>query len=494
MDIKTLLEDLIEDEEFLNALSEVGVFISNYHTGVNLSSHVWKNVPESFNLEYKESGFLDMIHPEDRETVRKALDEITRGKCKTFHEIYRMRTHSGEYRWVFSKGRAVGDDEDGNTHLFVGSDRDITVLKETESKLRESAAKEKQRSDELEILRQISASINSMMDMNELIHLTLEEIKRIIPFDCGSVQVLRESKLNVVGAVGFAHPEKVMALSFNFPQSGSLSTRAIQEGMPFFSNDVAQDFPAFTQPDPSSTICSWIGVPLISHGNNIGLIALDGLQKGQFNSHHMELAGIIGDQIAMAMERSMLHEEAYSMAMTDSLTALGSRHRLDLEGRLLFETAIRNKTYISLALLDIDHFKHVNDRYGHDEGDNVLKKIATVCKEAIRGMDSIFRFGGEEFVLILPETAPGQALPVLDRLRETVGSIDHPGIEGRVTISVGFCSGIPEYSQSLENYLGWADKALYQSKENGRNRVTECRSPLDGKECCEVSDEWTEQK
>ena len=470
----------------------MGVYISNYRTGENLISHVWKNIPDSFSLDYEDSGFLENIHPEDMKKVSKALDAIANGNSKVFHEIYRLKRRDGHFRWVFSKGRAVGELDEGKTHLFVGSDRDITVLKETESKLRESVAKEKQRSEELETLRQISAAINSMMDMNELVHQTLEEIRRVIPFDCGSIQVLRESTLHVVGAVGFAHPEEVMTLSFPFSQAGSLSTRAIQEGKPFLSNDVIQDFPVFTQPDPSSVIRSWMGIPLISHGVNIGLIALDGFQVGQFNSHNLELAEIIGDQIALAMERSMLHEEAYSMAMTDSLTAVGSRHRLELEGRLLFETAIRSDKDISIALLDIDHFKRVNDRYGHDEGDNVLKEIAKSCRSEIRGMDSVFRFGGEEFVLVLPETGADQALPVLDRLRKTVGSIAHPGVAGAVTVSIGFCSGVPSQGQSLKSYLRLADKALYQSKENGRNRVTGCSYPQDGGDCCEETYEWTE--
>lgn len=485
MDIKELLEELIEDEEVLDALAEVGVFISNYRTGENLSSHVWRDVPSSFSLEYEESGFLENIHPEDRERIGHSLEGIVHDRSKSFHEMYRLRKRDGEYRWVYSKGRAVGEYEDGRTHLFVGSDRDISILKETEARLRESIEKEKQRSDELEILRQISASVNSTMDRDDIILRTLAEVKRIIPFDFGSVQLLKDSRLQVVGVEGFAHPEKVMTLSFSFPQTGSLSTRAIQEGKPFLSNDVVQDFPAFTQPEDGIMIRSWIGIPLISHGSNLGLIALDGLRVGQFSPHHLELAEIIGDQIAMAMERSMLHEEAYSMAMTDSLTAVGSRHRLEMEGRLLFETAIRNGKEISVALLDIDHFKRVNDRYGHDEGDKVLKNIAGVCSEEIRAMDSLCRFGGEEFVLILPETGEDQARQVLDRLRETIGHLDHPGVEGAVTVSLGFCSGVPSPGQGLDSFLGRADKGLYHSKESGRNRVTGCSLADSGRDCCE---------
>ena len=443
LDLKTLLEEMIENEEVLNALSEVGVFISNYRTNDNLTSRVWKEVPNPFSQKYRDSGFLENIHPDDRERMRKSLDAIVRDNCKSFQEMYRLKKENGDYRWVYSRGRAVEKAEDVKTHIFVGSDRDITILKETEDRLRESVAKEKQRAEELEILRQISASINSTMDMDELVRRTLKEIGRIIPFDSGSVQILKGSKLQVIGAAGFEDPEKVKSLSFLFPQAGSLSTRAIQEGKPFLSNDLLKDFPAFTQPEPSNIIRSWIGVPLISQGATIGLMALDGLQIGQFGTHHLELVEIIGDQISMAMERSLLHEKAYAMAMTDSLTALALVTDWKWKGRLLFESAIRNERDICIALLDIDRFKRVNDRYGHDKGDIVLKEIARVCSKEIRAMDSICRFGGEEFVLILPETTKEQARLVLDRLREKVGELNYEGIEGVITVSIGFCSECP---------------------------------------------------
>ena len=126
---------------------------------------------------------------------------------------------------------------------------------------------------------------------------------------------------------------------------------------------------------------------------------------------------------------------------------------MEMEGRLLFETALRNGKEITVGLLDIDHFKRVNDRYGHDTGDQVLRKIAGVCRRVIRSMDSLCRFGGEEFVFILPETSFAEARRVLDRLREILGNLEHKGIEGRITVSFGFCSGIPLSGQGVGFFL-----------------------------------------
>ena len=115
---------------------------------------------------------------------------------------------------------------------------------------------------------------------------------------------------------------------------------------------------------------------------------MDGYQKDAFSRHHQELAGTIGNHISISLENAMLHEKAYKMAMEDALTGIGNRHRFQMEGRNLLESAIRSQSELSVIILDIDHFKVVNDRYGR-----------------------------EEFVLILPETGNTQALNAAERVR-----------------------------------------------------------------------------
>jgi diguanylate cyclase (GGDEF)-like protein len=251
-----------------------------------------------------------------------------------------------------------------------------------------------------------------------------------------------------------------------------LSTKALQERKAVLSNNVTIDFPGFTQPEKGMNINSWIGIPLISHGEIIGLMALDHLEKNQFNKHQLELAEIVGDHIATALENSQLHERTYKMAMEDALTGIGSRHRLQMEGRLLFESAIRSESSLSLAILDIDKFKDVNDTFGHDIGDLVLKRIADTCAQEIRITDLLARLGGEEFIILLPDTTEDKAFQIIDRIRTKVGAIHHPEFDKQVAISAGVYGAVPDKENKLGSYQTKADKALYASKSNGRNRVT----------------------
>jgi len=164
-------------------------------------------------------------------------------------------------------------------------------------------------------------------------------------------------------------------------------------------------------------------------------------------------------------------QSAYSIAYQDPLTGLLTRAAMD--SYLLEEEsrAKRTKRTFSIALLDLDHFKKINDTYGHPAGDEVLTKIAGLLDESIRPYDEGFRYGGEEFLVLLPEADKNAAVEAMERLRERVeGSVVMADdVEIRVTVSIG----VAEFSQDqdIENLLKTADENLYKAKEGGRNRI-----------------------
>jgi diguanylate cyclase (GGDEF)-like protein len=160
------------------------------------------------------------------------------------------------------------------------------------------------------------------------------------------------------------------------------------------------------------------------------------------------------------------------IATVDVLTGLYTRrHILELGGREE-ERWRRHGGHLSLALIDIDHFKKVNDTYGHASGDEVLKRFAEVCRETFRQIDFIGRFGGEEFLVVLPDTGMDDACAIAERLRLHTESenivLQKAGI--RITASIGVSEMTPA-DASLEQAVSRADAALYRAKNNGRNRV-----------------------
>lgn len=166
--------------------------------------------------------------------------------------------------------------------------------------------------------------------------------------------------------------------------------------------------------------------------------------------------------------------QTIELAVTDSLTGLNNRRYLDRHLKLLFDRAIARGRTLSICITDIDRFKSVNDTYGHDAGDEVLKEFAARVRSTVRGADLACRFGGEEFVVVMPDTSPETAAAVAERLRFIVENqpfvLKQSGASLNITASSGICSTAHGVA-SAEDLLRQADRALYEAKHGGRNRV-----------------------
>jgi len=163
------------------------------------------------------------------------------------------------------------------------------------------------------------------------------------------------------------------------------------------------------------------------------------------------------------------HEALIKLAHTDSLTGLMNRRQFRILADQEFLRAERTQHQIFLMMLDIDHFKRINDTHGHDIGDQALIAIAEVLDKGIRSMDILARWGGEEFLILLPETSLDGATLIAERIRQQVSEIRLPKIPEGLTISIGLCEAKP--GMELKTATGLADEALYQAKANGRNQV-----------------------
>jgi len=179
-------------------------------------------------------------------------------------------------------------------------------------------------------------------------------------------------------------------------------------------------------------------------------------------------------------ERNRMMEKLQTLAVTDGLTLLfNSRHfysQLDLE----VDRSVRYKHPLSLLLIDIDHFKEFNDVFGHLEGDKVLVRFSQILKSCLRTNDSAYRYGGEEFTVILPETGAEEARTVAQRIRSTLeAEVFHPPSDRSVSKTISI--GVTEYSpmESIATFVRRADQAMYVSKQNGRNRVSVLAPPAE---------------
>jgi diguanylate cyclase (GGDEF)-like protein len=181
---------------------------------------------------------------------------------------------------------------------------------------------------------------------------------------------------------------------------------------------------------------------------------------------------MFAQQVASALKRAQLFQEIQNLALTDPLTGLQNRRSLFDLGRIEFARAQRMDRAFCCLMLDLDHFKQINDTYGHPTGDLVVQEFARRCKRSVREVDLIGRYGGEEILILLPETDPGKALQVAERVREAVEKIpiQIADQELQITVSIGV-SRRDENTIDLETLIARADQAMYIAKYRGRNQV-----------------------
>jgi diguanylate cyclase (GGDEF)-like protein len=187
---------------------------------------------------------------------------------------------------------------------------------------------------------------------------------------------------------------------------------------------------------------------------------------------HITIGETILKFISHSSVEARYHEEVYQLATHDALTELYNRRHFTELAEKELARAQRHGRPLVLAILDLDHFKPVNDRFGHVAGDAVLRQFSEVLRAHVRADDIAARIGGEEFAVLLPETGLDQALPFAERLREAVAAADfRPGGEPqRITVSIGLATMGPQ-RETRSELMRAADAALYRAKDSGRNRV-----------------------
>jgi diguanylate cyclase (GGDEF)-like protein len=211
-------------------------------------------------------------------------------------------------------------------------------------------------------------------------------------------------------------------------------------------------------------------VPVIFHERTMGVLMVTSDEPERvWQDNEVMLMMTVADQMAVAVNHARLFQQMQREALTDGLTGCFNRRFFEIQLERDLHLATRMRQPVSLILLDVDHFKSVNDTYGHRAGDEVLRLLACELREEVQGVDTAARYGGEEFAIILPQAGPEGALAVAERVRVRIEKMEIP-VVGSVTVSLGIAT-FPLHASSRELLVAAADRALYQAKRTGRNRV-----------------------
>jgi two-component system, cell cycle response regulator len=227
------------------------------------------------------------------------------------------------------------------------------------------------------------------------------------------------------------------------------------------------------QPSPSEPEAGAgaAAIPLRSGGHPFGVLAYYGRDR-PYDEEDVNSLEILVRQAETAIENSFLYEEAVRLSLTDGMTGLWNRRNFDLRLESELSRALRFSESFAVVFVELDQMKAVNDRYGHQAGDTVLIELARRLTEAVREVDVVARWGGDEFTLLLPKTGLAGALLLAEKIRAAVANgpfrIDAGALD--ITISVGVAA-YPEHGSSGKDLVAAADAAMYQAKAKGRNRV-----------------------
>jgi len=336
----------------------------------------------------------------------------------------------------------------------------------------ERYASAERRATRAETLLDIGVSLGASLDPGAVMEAVLDQIARLVPYEGAALLTMADGgRLRLADGRG---PFAVNADLFEGIEPGAYSlTRAMAEtGKPFLISDVPTHYGGETPP-----AFTWLGsvivAPLRVEGQMIGAIMVGGTTRARYTPDDAAVVAELARHAAVALRNAQRHDAVARAAQTDALTGLFNRGALLERLERELDRSRRYGRSLAVIFFDLDRFKSINDTYGHQFGDRVLRELARIATRTMRSIDLIGRYGGEEFVAVLPETDGVQALIVAERLRMNVARnrLTLPsGEDVRATISAGIAV-FPADATTMDTLIRIADTALYAAKAGGRNQV-----------------------
>lgn len=365
---------------------------------------------------------------------------------------------------------------------------------------------EQQRRVVAETLQQVAAALTASLNRDEVLTIILEQLKRVVHYDSASIMQWDENRaLRVAAHAGFRNPLQIEFVANE--ESAPRLWKVVTEKNHALVGDTWDDPGWNRSSSHADYIRCWIGIPLIISQEAIGVLNIDSEQPFSYTEDDVRIASLFADQAAIAIENARLYEKAQyeiwsrkqteaslreanrsmlqqireitilqeqlrEQALRDPVTGLYNRRFLSESLPREIARAQRERTQVGAIMMDLDHFKAINDAYGHINGDKALMALAQLLQSRSRPSDIACRFGGEEFCLVMPGASLGAVAERAEELRAAFENIETRVGQAsfRVTISLG-AAIFPFHADSADDLLAHADTALYQAKRAGRNCV-----------------------
>ena len=324
-----------------------------------------------------------------------------------------------------------------------------------------------------ETLRDIGLVLSGSLRAGTILDTLLEQIGRVVPFDSANVMLLQGDRVRVASHRGyerFGLAEWISRLDLPIERLTGIEHMA-KTRHPYVISDVQAD-PSWQSIGPTWHVGSWVGAPLVTGDQLLGFLSMDKSERGYYSAEHANRLESLAGHAALALLNALTFGEVEQASITDFVTGIYNRRYFHEQLQLEIDRARRIGYPVSLLIFDIDHFKLVNDNYGHPIGDRVLQMVARRIKDELRAVDILARYGGEEFAVVLPGT-PGSSLAgVGERLRQVIAMRPFPVDDKSISITVSAGGAtFPDDANDVHSLVDEADRWLYDAKETGRNRT-----------------------
>jgi diguanylate cyclase (GGDEF)-like protein len=460
---------IVDDDKILSEHLKAGLVDENYHVvSVNKGSNAIELAKhDGFNL-----AILDLVLPDIQGIeLMRSLNRLSPHTNFIILTGYATVSSAIEALKVGAYDYLIKPFDMDHLKLVIrrGLEKQRLTVKNIE--LVEQLEKEKIK---LEIIMDAYNHIGEIFRLDDLADFVSDRAVQIVEAERASLMIVDEGagELVVRGFKGAEKEKKGLRMKIGQLVAGWVA----QEGEAMLVRDIETDPRMKLQLRNSQyKTKSFISLPLKADHKVVGVINVtDKLaEMDVFTEEDLRYLSLLAHQTVIQIENIRLCEKLSSLAVTDALTGIFN-HRYFQEG--LNIEILRAQRYLhalSLIIFDIDGFKSYNDQYGHQEGDRVLKHVSQEIRKNVRQVDVICRYGGDEFVVILPSTNVKGAKFVADKIRASVASLDLLNVENHKVIRVTISGGVAEFKEGMhkEELINLADRALYKAKSEGKNRI-----------------------
>lgn len=461
--------------------SELGTWDWNLAADVNQVNKRWCDIV-GLEYEYYDTSsrfFRQLIHPADYVKVEKQLNEHIIGESKVFNTTFRMKHTNGTWVWVETYGKTVEFNAAGKAIRVAGIHRDITQRMESE-------LHEKKKTQLLQFINKTRASYLQNNDLTMACQTVLPELIDISDSQFAFIGQMKgegdASKLFIHAiseivwdSSSFSQYNEYKKRNLYFDNFDNLFGTTILTGEVTLSNASGSHPNSKGVPQGHPRISRFLGLPIKVKDRVVGMIGLANkfepyaLDDAEFLQPLLDALAGLFYAVELEEARAIAEEKLRKLAMTDSLTGLYNRRAFVDKCHQLSAQSNR----VSVAVIDIDHFKKVNDTYGHDAGDQALISVAHLIEEYYVEPDIVSRLGGEEFAIVAISDNKKDEEMRFNKLREAVEKteVKYKKDTISVTISIGAVFAEDSLNLDFSGLLSKADKLLYTAKKNGRNQV-----------------------